>query len=87
MHRIGIPGAQMRGTRGTHRRRENPLFSLGTWATRRISSGFRVSGELAEECFDGQHTVEVWEFEVFGHLDEPDSVLQLAQKHIAPKKP
>jgi len=39
-------------------------------SARRISAGFRVSDELAESPFDGQRTVEVWEFEVFGHLDE-----------------
>jgi hypothetical protein len=38
-------------------------------SARRISTQFRISNELATEAFDGQHTVEVWEFEVFGHVD------------------
>lgn len=38
-------------------------------SARRISSQFQVADELARDSFDGQRTVEVWEFEVFGHLD------------------
>jgi hypothetical protein len=29
-------------------------------SARRISAAFRVSDELAESSFDGEHTVEVW---------------------------
>jgi hypothetical protein len=38
-------------------------------AARRISTEFRVTHELAMEAFDGQHTVQVWECEVFGHSE------------------
>jgi hypothetical protein len=31
-------------------------------SARRISARFRASDDLAKECFDGQRTVEVWEF-------------------------
>ena len=56
-------------------------------SARRISSEFRVSDELAESAFDGQRTVEVWEFEVFGHLDEEEPALQFAPKNIARQQP
>jgi hypothetical protein len=36
-------------------------------SARRVSTEFSISHELAEKAFDGQHTVEVWEFTVFGH--------------------
>lgn len=52
-------------------------------SARRISTQFVVSEELATESFDGQRTVEVWEFEVFGHLDEPATLLKFAPKIIA----
>jgi hypothetical protein len=55
-------------------------------SARRISAQFQASDELAEECFDGQRTVEVWEFEVFGHLDEQEPALQVAPKNIAPQQ-
>ena len=42
-------------------------------SARRISTEFQVADELARESFDGQKTVEVWEFEVFGHLDLPET--------------
>jgi len=52
-------------------------------SARRISARFEASEELARECFNGQRTVEVWEFEVFGHLDEEDSVVQVNSGSLA----
>jgi len=45
-------------------------------AARRISTQFQVADELAKESFGGKKTVEVWEFEVFGHLDLPETPLK-----------
>lgn len=56
-------------------------------SAKRISTGFRVSDERVERTFDWQRTVEVWEFEVFGHLDDRDSVLQFTPKNITSQQP
>lgn len=52
-------------------------------SARRISTKFQVDKDTAEECFNGQRTVEVWEFEVFGHLVEEDSIVQVTAKDAA----